>query len=115
MTRIAVVLPAPLGPSNTVIFAVGTTRSRSRNAGFSPKDRLTRESTTVGPTSCYRRLSEGVDATSAWFGANMVLVVRANTAWMTPNLLLAAVPFVLAVVLFGRHRPRTVGWWVGVA
>ena len=33
---------------------------------------------------------------------------------MTANLLLAAVPFVLAVCLFAPRRTKTVGWWVGV-
>ena len=33
--------------------------------------------------------------------------------WMTGNVLLAAVPFVLAVVLFVPRQPRTVGWWIG--
>ena len=41
-------------------------------------------------------------------------MVRANTAWMTVNLLLAALPFVLALFLFVPGRPRTVGWWLGL-
>jgi len=41
-------------------------------------------------------------------------VVRANTAWMTVNLLLAALPFVLALLLFVPGRPRTVAWWLGL-
>jgi hypothetical protein len=45
--RMAVVLPAPLGPSSTVIFAVGTSRCRSLSAGFSPNDRETPDITTV--------------------------------------------------------------------
>jgi uncharacterized membrane protein len=43
-----------------------------------------------------------------------VAVVRANVPWMTANLLLAALPFVLAVVLFAPKRARTAGWWIGV-
>jgi hypothetical protein len=46
--RMAVVLPAPLGPRRTVIAPDGTTRSRSRNAGLSPNERLTPDTTTVG-------------------------------------------------------------------
>ena len=41
-------------------------------------------------------------------------MVRANTAWMTVNLLLAALPFALALVLFVPGRPRTVAWWLGL-
>ena len=33
---------------------------------------------------------------------------------MTANLLLAAVPFVLAVWLFAPQRAKTWGWWIGV-
>jgi uncharacterized membrane protein len=33
---------------------------------------------------------------------------------MTANLLLAALPLVLALVLFARKRPKTAGWWMGV-
>jgi uncharacterized membrane protein len=33
---------------------------------------------------------------------------------MTVNLLLAALPFVLALVLFVPGRPRTVAWWLGL-
>ena len=44
----------------------------------------------------------------------MGLVVRANTVWMTVNLLLAALPFVLALVLFVPGRPKTVAWWLGL-
>ena len=41
-------------------------------------------------------------------------VVRANTAWMTVNLLLAALPFALAVVLFVPRRPHNMTWWLGL-
>jgi len=44
----------------------------------------------------------------------MELVVRTNTVWMTVNLLLAALPFILALVLFVPGRPRTVAWWLGL-
>jgi uncharacterized membrane protein len=44
----------------------------------------------------------------------MDLVVRTNTVWMTVNLLLAALPFILALVLFVPGRPRTVAWWLGL-
>ena len=40
--------------------------------------------------------------------------MRANSAWMTVNLLLAALPFVLALVLFVPRRPHNVTWWVGL-
>jgi uncharacterized membrane protein len=43
-----------------------------------------------------------------------VSVLRANSGWMTVNLLLAAVPFGLAVALFARPRAKTWGWWLGV-
>ncbi|MEY2448671.1 MAG: hypothetical protein QOH79_2147 [Acidimicrobiaceae bacterium] len=33
---------------------------------------------------------------------------------MAANLLLAALPFVLALALFAPHRQKTAGWWVGV-
>jgi uncharacterized membrane protein len=33
---------------------------------------------------------------------------------MTVNLLLAALPFLLALVLFIPGRPRTVAWWLGL-
>jgi uncharacterized membrane protein len=42
-------------------------------------------------------------------------VVAGNRFWMTWNLLLAAVPAVLAVPLFRHRGPRTAGWWVGLA
>jgi uncharacterized membrane protein len=42
-------------------------------------------------------------------------VLRANIVWMTANLLLAALPFVLAVWLFAPQRAKTVGWWMAVA
>jgi uncharacterized membrane protein len=42
-------------------------------------------------------------------------VVRGNLGWMTANLLLAALPFGLAVWLFVPRRAKTVGWWIGVA
>ena len=41
-------------------------------------------------------------------------VVRANTAWMTVNLLLAALPFALAVVLFVPRRAHNAAWWLGL-
>jgi uncharacterized membrane protein len=44
----------------------------------------------------------------------MCFVVRANTAWMTVNLLLAALPFALALVLFVPRRPHKFVWWVGL-
>ena len=40
-------------------------------------------------------------------------MLRANIVWMTTNLLLAAVPFVLAVWLFAVQRAKTWGWWIG--
>src|SRR5437764_9379148 len=45
----------------------------------------------------------------------MRAVLRANTVWMTANVVLAAVPFGLAVGLFARPRAKTWSWWVGVA
>ena len=44
----------------------------------------------------------------------MGVVVRANGVWMTVNLLLAALPFALALLLFVPGRPRTVAWWLGL-
>ena len=41
-------------------------------------------------------------------------VLADNVGWMAWNLLLAVIPAVLAVVLFRRERPRTIGWWIGV-
>ena len=41
-------------------------------------------------------------------------MVRANLPWMTTNLVLAAVPVVLAFFLFWREKPKTARWWVGV-
>ena len=43
----------------------------------------------------------------------MKAVIRTNTAWMTVNLLLAALPFALAVALFVPRRTHNVAWWVG--
>jgi uncharacterized membrane protein len=42
-------------------------------------------------------------------------VVRANTAWMTVNLLLAALPFALAIALFVPRRRHNPAWWLGLA
>lgn len=33
--------------------------------------------------------------------------------WMSVNVLLAAVPLVLALVLFVPRQPRTLAWWIG--
>jgi uncharacterized membrane protein len=44
----------------------------------------------------------------------MAGVVRANAIWMTANLLLAALPFILAMWLFAPARAKTWGWWIGV-
>lgn len=41
--------------------------------------------------------------------------VRFNRSWMTWNLLLAAVPAVLSIVLFARPHRRGGLWWAGVA
>ena len=41
-------------------------------------------------------------------------MVRTNVPWMTANLVLAAVPLLLAVFLFAPPRVRTVSWWIGV-
>ncbi|MEY2422591.1 MAG: hypothetical protein QOI95_2658 [Acidimicrobiaceae bacterium] len=41
-------------------------------------------------------------------------MLRANVVWMTVNLLLAAVPFGMAVWLFAPRRAKSVGWWIGV-
>jgi len=41
-------------------------------------------------------------------------VARSNVRWMSWNLLLAAVPAVLAVLLFHRPRRQAVLWWAGV-
>jgi uncharacterized membrane protein len=43
-----------------------------------------------------------------------VSVLRANVVWMTVNLLLAAVPFGMAVWLFAPRRAKSAGWWIGV-
>lgn len=42
-------------------------------------------------------------------------VVWRNRFWMTWNLILAAIPAVLAVPLFRRRAARTAGWWAGLA
>ncbi|HEV3227595.1 MAG TPA: DUF1361 domain-containing protein [Acidimicrobiales bacterium] len=44
----------------------------------------------------------------------MGTVVQRNLEWMTPNLVLAAAPFLMAVYLFAWRRPRTMAWWAGV-
>jgi uncharacterized membrane protein len=41
-------------------------------------------------------------------------VLRTNVDWMTANVLLAALPFAMAVWLFVPHRPKTAAWWVAV-
>lgn len=45
----------------------------------------------------------------------LVELVRANSAWMTWNLILAVVPAVLAMVLFARPQRRSRLWWAGVS
>jgi len=45
----------------------------------------------------------------------VAFVVRAHRWWMSWNLMLAAVPAVLAAVLFAAPHRRRAGWWVGVA
>ena len=42
-------------------------------------------------------------------------MVRGNISWMTANLLLAGLPFAIAVWLFVPRRAKTIGWWIGVA
>lgn len=42
-------------------------------------------------------------------------VVARNHLWMTWNLVLAAVPAVLAPVVFRQRGPRWAGWWAGLA
>jgi uncharacterized membrane protein len=42
-------------------------------------------------------------------------VARANRFWMTWNLILAAVPLVLAVPVFRWAGRRGVVWWAGLA
>jgi hypothetical protein len=45
--RIAVVLPAPFGPSSTVMLRSGTRRFRSVSAGTEPNERRTWSSATT--------------------------------------------------------------------
>jgi len=40
-------------------------------------------------------------------------VVARNRFWMTWNLILAAIPAVLAVAVFRHPGPRRAGWWAG--
>ncbi len=40
-------------------------------------------------------------------------VVVRNRFWMTWNLILAAIPAVLAPLVFRHRGPRTAGWWAG--
>lgn len=40
-------------------------------------------------------------------------VVVRNRFWMTWNLILAAIPALLAPLVFRQRGPRTAGWWVG--
>ena len=40
-------------------------------------------------------------------------VVVRNRFWMTWNLILAAIPAVLAPLVFRQRGPRTAGWWAG--
>ncbi len=49
-----------------------------------------------------------------WFVAELVAVVGDNRRWMAWNMLLAAVPAVLAVVLFRVRARRSPLWWCGV-
>jgi uncharacterized membrane protein len=41
-------------------------------------------------------------------------VVLRNRFWMTWNLVLAAIPAVVAVPLFRHRGPRGIGWWAGL-
>lgn len=43
----------------------------------------------------------------------LVEVLGRNHLWMTWNLILAAIPAVLAPVVLRRRGPRTAGWWAG--
>ncbi len=49
-----------------------------------------------------------------WFVAELAAVVGDNRRWMAWNLLLAAVPAVLAVALFRVRAHRGPLWWCGV-
>jgi uncharacterized membrane protein len=44
---------------------------------------------------------------------DLVEVVARNHLWMAWNLILAAIPALLAPVVFGHRGPRTAGWWIG--
>jgi uncharacterized membrane protein len=44
----------------------------------------------------------------------LVQVLMRNRGWMTWNLILAAVPAVLAPFVFRHRGPRTLAWWMGV-
>jgi uncharacterized membrane protein len=43
----------------------------------------------------------------------LVEVAERNHLWMTWNLVLAALPALLAPVVFRHRGPRTAGWWIG--
>src|SRR4029078_8736761 len=66
------------------------------------------------PSCTYRSRGPGTEGRWPPESARRDLVVRTNTVWMTVNLLLAALPFILALVLFVPGRPRTVAWWLGL-
>jgi uncharacterized membrane protein len=53
-----------------------------------------------------------VDSLSVALDGLTEVIVR-NRFWMTWNLILAAVPAVLAPLVFRRRGPRTAGWWAG--
>ena len=46
-----------------------------------------------------------------WLAHSVVQIVRDNRRWMAWNLLLAGVPLVLALGLFGVARRRALAWW----
>src|SRR5690606_28294880 len=68
--RMAVVLPAPLGPSRTVILFSGTVRSRPARASTLPKRRRTPDSSTTGfaPDGSFEVVCGGMPSPHRQFG-----------------------------------------------
>ena len=74
MARMAVVLPAPFGPSSTVMAPSGTSKLRSRSASLAPKRCPT-------PDSC----TTGADAPTSVGAVTGAVAVGGTTATSDPN------------------------------
>src|SRR6478736_5332776 len=73
------------------------------------------ESSSRGPERVVGR-HNGPMRTYLWtVGHETLSVAHHDVWWMSWNLLLAAIPMLLAVLLFHRPRRHSVLWWGGVA